>query len=213
MRRICCGLGLVVLAACQPPGQDEGPGSGPAPAGPAPVVASQEPTFGWLEPPRVYALIGEHERLRLTSEQIAALDSIGEWVTEANREPNQQVRDRLAQAPRRGGRPTRVAQASTQPLVEQMARNNEAAMRGVAALLTDEQKRLACEMAAERREEVMGIGGGGNAPDPRIPGVVRNPGTGMARVRGDSLTLLRRGWIWCRPQAGPPPAARPDSAG
>ena len=212
MRRTCGGL-LLFLAACGAPGPEERPRPGPGPVSHAPEAVVQEPAFGWMEPPRVYALIGDRERLQLTSAQITALDSIGEWVTEANREPNQQMRSRLARAPRRGGRPTPVAQAGAQPLMEQMARNNEQAMKGVEALLTDEQKRLACEIARERREDVMGVGEGGQAPDTRVPGVVRRPGTGMQRVRGDSLTLLRRGWRWCRPQAGPPPAVRADSAG
>jgi hypothetical protein len=186
-------IGLAALAAC---GAQPDPESGPAPAS----APSPEGMDGSLvldvsggATPSVYGLLGERQRLQLTSAQVTTLDSIGVVLAAANDSLRRSVREAWnGDRPR----PGREQWQRTQPALVQMARNNRAASMLVHNTLTEEQRGIACDIQAEVRAR---------RPEPvrRAP-----PGSrriGGRRVPADSATLRRPpdGWHWCPPPAEP----------
>ncbi|HET7273983.1 MAG TPA: hypothetical protein VFI91_02320 [Longimicrobiaceae bacterium] len=94
-----------------------------------------------VRPPPVYALLGERQELRLTSEQVAALDSIGSWLNAANAPLFLELNGEP-------GDPSVVDRATMVSLVEQIHENNTAAGEAVRDLLDDTQEGKVCEMFA-----------------------------------------------------------------
>ena len=207
MRRVLPLLAVIASASC-------GGGNPPPQAEPEPESELAGPLPAAAGTPAVIALIGARERLGLTSAQVIALDSIGgSW-----RSRNDAL---VAELRRAWGdrRPrNREGMERARPLFESMGENNDAAARGVEAVLTPEQRQTACELQREAGRERAGRtradgggapGGGGPGGGPRggRAGMGPRGGSGM---RPDSVATMRRGWPWCPPpmEASPPPAAR-----
>ncbi|HEY0016940.1 MAG TPA: hypothetical protein VGC13_11500 [Longimicrobium sp.] len=181
MRRTVLMLGVLALAACGAPPEPE---SGPAPAGQRPVVLD----VGGGGTPSIRGLIGERQRLRLTGAQVTTLDSIAMRLASAN----DSLRNSIGAAGERP-RPGSAEWQRTIPVLETMARNNRAAGLLVQEVLTEEQRRIACEMQAEDE---------GPEPMRRTP-----PGAARIGGRGRPAEVVEpraRGWPWC---AAPVPAA------
>lgn len=187
MKRMMLMIGLAALAAC---GGQPDPENGPAPAS-APGPEGMEGTLvldmSGAGTPSVYGLLGERQRLRLTSAQVTTLDSIGVVLAAANDSLRRTVREAWnGDRPR----PGREQWARTQPALVQIARNNRAASTLVHNTLTEEQRGIACEIQAEVRAR---------RPEPvrRAPPGRRR--IGGRRVAADSAALRRPpdGWHWC----------------
>jgi hypothetical protein len=195
VKRTMLMVGLAALAAC---GAQPDPESGPAPA------SELERTEGLEWPlvmdmsgagtPSVYGLIGERQRLGLTSAQVTTLDSIGVVLAAANDSLRRSVRDAWD-----GDRPRRGYERweRTRPALVQIARNNRAASVLVQNTLSEAQRGIACEIQAEvraRRPEPV---------RPQLPGSRRIGG--RRRPPADSAALRRpvEGWPWCPPPAEP----------
>src|SRR5687768_14887470 len=102
----------ITLAGCA-----SGSGGQPEVAddGPAPVPA-----------PSVYALIGDRERLELSSAQVVALDSLGEWLSETNSPIEDQLQE-LGVATTGLGRQRRGSvPEEAEPLLANVRANNSA---------------------------------------------------------------------------------------
>lgn len=193
MKRMMLTIGLAALAAC---GAQPDPEGGPAPAsaqGPQGVEAPLTLDVSGGSTPSVYGLIGERQRLRLTSAQVTTLDSIAIVLAAANDSLRRSVREAWdGDRPR----PGRERWDRTRPALVQIARNNRAASVLVQNTLTEEQRGIACEIQAEVRAR---------RPEPvrRAP-----PGSrriGGRRVPADSAALRRPpdGWHWCPAPAEP----------
>jgi hypothetical protein len=150
--------------------------------------------------PSIYGLIGARERLGLTSPQVTTLDSIAESL----RTRNTRLSDSLRTVRRVGaGGPIPLPRDSAEragfvPVLREMARNSQASVAAVQALLTEDQRRIACEI---QRESPGGRGGMRGGP----PGGMRR-GMGGMEMEGDSTMRVARGWPWC-PRAAAPGAA------
>ena len=213
--RITLAVAALLLAACG--GQ---PQNGPQPAGsgrdPARDSLQREMFTAWrgAQMPSVYALIGARERLKLTSPQVTALDSIAEAV----REQNRPFADSLQRFTRTGsGGPLRMPSNDAQrrdftDILVKMGVNTRRGVEGVRALLNEEQRTAVCALAAEEgpgrfggRGEGRGGGmggggyGGGGMRGRRMPGMM-----------GDSLGGRAGGWPWCTSQPRGR-GSRPDS--
>lgn len=193
MKRTMLMIGLAALAAC---GGRPDPESGPAPAsapGPQGTEAPLVLDVSGGSTPSVYGLLGERQRLRLTSAQVTTLDSIAVVLAAANDSLRRSVREAWnGDRPRAG----REQWERTRPALIQIARNNRAASLLVQNTLTDEQRGTACEIQAEVRA--------------RRPEPVRRAPPGRRRIGGrpppaDSAALRRApdGWPWCPPPAEP----------
>lgn len=173
-------VGVLMLAACGAPP-------------PVPPTAA-EPAVAPLQPPPVFALIGQRETLELTSEQISALDSIGRWNSSAN--------ETVTRDPRvRDMRPGDPAVDSVTRVIRQ---NNLQAARGVETLLSDEQRRQVCEMFQPegRRDGRAAPRGAQGRPRTGAQGRAGRPG--MMEDRQLSV------WPWCSdPAATTPPGEDP----
>lgn len=184
VKRTMVMLALLALAACG--AQPEPPAQGPGPDGERPVVIDM--TDGGTPPIR--GLIGERQRLGLTGEQVTTLDSLAILLAAAN----DSLRRSMRQGTERGGRarPGSVQLDRALPALQTIAQNNRNASLLVQQVLTDEQRRIACEIQAEddaRRPRAQ-------RPMQRQPLRV-----GGRRVRADTLPQVQRGWPWCPPAA------------
>jgi hypothetical protein len=191
MTRMMAAAALVLVAACG--GQAAPPEDGPAPAQ-ARMAGDGPPVLGGSGP-NVFALIGARQQLALTGAQVTELDSINRVWSVRNDSLQRQLRDY------RGGRTDLEA---VRPVLVQMAENNGVANAAVEAVLTAEQRRIACTLTP---------------PEPATrPQAVRPPGSARIGGRGGRMRpangsevepgmRLRRGWPWC----AAPVAA--DSAG
>ncbi|HET7460893.1 MAG TPA: hypothetical protein VFJ82_06585 [Longimicrobium sp.] len=162
--------------------------------------------------PSVYALIGARERLKLTSAQVTALDSIAE----ATRERNRPLTDSLRSLSNSGnGGPIRQPRGEFQtarylPILTHIGENNRRAVEAIQAQLTPEQRTQVCALVREQRgdrfggrERRGGYGGGGRGGR----GGGRGTMPGMPPMDGDSTRGPggrfgggAGGWPWC---AGP----------
>lgn len=191
MKRTMLMIGLAALAAC---GAQPDPEDGPAPAAaPGGVEGPLVLDVSGGSTPSVYGLIGERERLRLTSAQVTTLDSIAIVLAAANDSLRRSVRDAWD-----GDRPRPGAERweRTRPALIQIARNNQAASLLVQNTLTEEQRGIACQIQAEVRA--------------RRPEPIRRAPPGSRRIGGrrppaDSVAVRRatEGWPWCPPPAEP----------
>lgn len=190
-------MALAALAAC---GGQPAPQDGPAPAGgPSDVALTMDAVGG--APPSIFGLIGARERLSLTSAQVNALDSISVAWSAADQSLRRELRETWGGDRPRGG----DAMQRARPTLERIAQNNQAAAQAVEGVLNEDQRRIACELQAEQRDER-------GPPAPRVSSdAPRGPGGGAPRARprqGDVMMMSRgpRGWPWCaaRPPAPPP---------
>ncbi len=113
---------------------------------PQPEPEDRDRTVLRVQAPPVYALLGEREELRLTSEQVATIDSIGRWLHEANA-PHLLT---LNGAP---GERTVAEEDTLLALLEEIHENNSSAGAAIEDLLNDTQEAQVCEMFAEDLEE------------------------------------------------------------
>lgn len=197
----------LLLAACGGP-----PQPGPQPAGSGrnafgrdTVEREMFAAYRGAQMPSVYALIGARERLKLTSAQVTALDSIAEAV----REQNRPLTDSLRRFSRSGnGGPIRLPSNDAQrrdftAILRAMGENNRRAIDAIQARLTAEQRTSVCTMLQEERGQRFGGmdrrggfgGGGGGRGGGRYGG-----GRGMPpEMMGDSLGTRTGfgGWPWC----------------
>ncbi|HEX2205473.1 MAG TPA: hypothetical protein VHG91_19335, partial [Longimicrobium sp.] len=128
MKRTVLLTALFAAAACAP---NPGPRDGP-------LGAAWRGTQG----PSIYALLGERERLGLSTEQVVALDSIAQALQERNRPLADSLR---AITGSRAGGPVRPPREREQrdavlPGLERVAANNREAVAAVQAALNPAQR-------------------------------------------------------------------------
>jgi hypothetical protein len=212
--KICITLSAAVLllAACGGPQPQEGPQPAGSGRGMPRDSLQRELFTAWrgAQMPSVYGLIGARERLKLTSPQVTALDSIAEAV----REQNRPFTDSLGRFTRTGsGGPIRMPTNDAQRrdfivILQRMGVNTRRGVEGVQAVLNTEQRAAACALAAEERSERFGrregrggMGGGG---------IGGRRSRGMPGMMGDSLggRGMGGGWPWCETR---PRGVRPGS--
>jgi hypothetical protein len=128
--------------------------------------------------PPLYALLGEREALDLTSSQIAALDSIGTWLSSANGPLIDELFERgilRGDDPvLRDTDPPRIDRDG-RPLLVEIGANNDAAEAAIQGILTDEQQTEVCRVfRRERRDRLsevprstarLGVATGFGSPD------------------------------------------------
>lgn len=189
-------LGVVALAAC---GANQDPQDAPRPS-PGPGGRIEGPLvmdMGGANAPSIRGLIGERQRLGLTGAQVTTLDSISIVLNAANDSLRRSVRDAWD-----GDRPRPGTERweRTQPALQQIGLNNRAAALLVQNTLTEDQRRIACEIQAELRARA-------RAEEPvRLAPPGRRRLGGRRAAEADSATLRRRpdGWPWCPAPADPP---------
>ncbi|HSU15868.1 hypothetical protein [Longimicrobium sp.] len=223
--RISLAFAALALAACGGPQPQDGPqpaGSGRVPTARDSLQRELFTAYRAAQMPSVYALIGARERLKLTSPQVTALDSIADAV----REQNRPLTDSLRRFSRSGnGGPIRLPGNDAQRrdfivYLRQIGDNNRRGLDAIQARLTPEQRTAVCAMAAEergfggmdRRGDYGGRGGGRG----RGGGGMYGGGRGMrGDVLGDSIGTRQGlgGWPWCGPLRRPGgPRMQRDSA-
>lgn len=160
--------------------------------------------MGPIQTPPVYALIGQREKLALTSAQVTALDSIGVHIDRVNAPLMSRLRELRGEYGGRRNAP-RPDSEELQPTLEQLRRNNQQAMEGVRNVLTAQQRTTACEMAREASREALRDGRGEYAQR----GAGRQPRGMRGGMAADSaLTWNRPTWTWC---AAPAQGSTPRS--
>jgi hypothetical protein len=179
--------------------------------GPAATPANVTPEAGVdpaaLVAPPVYSLLGFRDRLSLTSEQVARLDSIGGWLDVANRRAQAELRtassDRDRGQPRGGMFGRQAPQRTPEELavLDSLATNNRSAVESVRETLTEEQRERVCELVRPATEEGGRRQGGGRQQ--QSGGRDGQPGT-MMMMGGRYI------WPWCVPADAPAPAAPGD---
>jgi len=209
--RITLSAAVLLLAACGGPQPQEGPQPAGSGRGMPRDSLQRELFTAWrgAQMPSVYGLIGARERLKLTSAQVTALDSIAEAV----REQNRPFADSLGRFTRTGsGGPIRMPTNDAQrrdfiDILQRMGVNTRRGVDGVQAVLNAEQRTAACALAAEERSERFGrmegrggMGGGG---------IGGRRSRGMPGMMGDSIGGRGGGgWPWCETR---PRGVRPGS--
>lgn len=211
--RISLAAALLVAAACH----SRQPETGPQPAGSGgtardTVQREMFAAYRRAQMPSVYGLIGARERLKLTSTQVTALDSIADAV----REQNRPWADSLRRFTRSGnGGPMRLPGNEAQQrdftaILQKMGENTGRAVEAVRGVLNEEQRAGACQLAAEERRERFGRGegrggfGGGGGGGGGGRGGMMGGGRRMPGMMGDSLGGRGTGgWPWCS-RATPP---------
>jgi hypothetical protein len=143
--------------------------------------------------PSIYGLIGARERLGLTSLQVTTLDSIAESLRTRNARLTDSLRAIRDVGP---GGPVPAPRDSAEragfvPVLREIARNNQSSVASIQALLTEDQRRIACEIQRENPGARGGMGMGG-----RGSGGMRRGMPGM-EMEGDSAMRVGRGWPWC----------------
>lgn len=169
MNRNLVGISLALLAGCA-----LAPRQASSPNQPPPVRA-----------PSVFALLGERERLELTSGQVEALDSIGRWLASET----ERVAEELAPADRAGRAQPDTTEVRTR--AEAVTAVHAQAIESVEGLLTETQREMVCTIQREERDER-------GEDDVRAPR--RSPldgPVGFARAR----------WTWCPEEQATPPTA------
>jgi Spy/CpxP family protein refolding chaperone len=222
-RIVLSALGVLFLAACGG-GRSAMPNAGGNPRAASPRDSAQRELFDayrGAQMPSVYALIGARERLKLTSRQVTALDSIAE----AAREVNRPLTDSLRSLTNSGnGGPIRQPRGEFQtqrfiPALRRIAENNRLALAQVQAVLTPEQRTGVCALAREQREQRFGEGarrgGGGRGGGGSRGGMRGGMRGGDMPVAGDTIRgpggrAGVGGWPWCTAPGRNPTS--PDSA-
>ncbi|HVG46171.1 MAG TPA: Spy/CpxP family protein refolding chaperone [Longimicrobium sp.] len=199
---------VLLLAACG--GRQTQDGPQPAGSGRLPRDSVQRELFlayRGAQMPSVFGLIGARERLKLTSAQVTALDSIAQAVREQNRPLTESLRETTRSG---NGGPIRQPRSDEErqefiSLLRRAGENTRRGVAGVQAVLNAEQRAAACALALEERRqrsayfEPRGAGGGRGG----------RRGRGMM---GDSIGgwgMGSAGWPWCGEMR--PRGMRPDS--
>jgi hypothetical protein len=196
---------VLALAACGGPQRDPQPRTMAA--------------YRGAQMPSVYALLGRREQLKLTSQQVTAIDSIAEALSDTNRVLTTQLRQVSGSRP---GGPVRRPRSEEQedrfvPVLERIGENNRRAQEAIGRVLTAEQRDTLCAEQGRQREPFeerfgRGMGRGGGRPPMGGRGgaglpPIGIPGSGM-EMEDDSVEgpPVRRGWAFC---PAPPPRNRP----
>jgi len=175
-------LGCLLVAACGAP--------------PPPLSSAPDPGIDMrLDPPPVHALLGHRAALDLTSEQIDALDAVGQQVHAANHPLLMQMQD--------------VERSSGNPLVRheiltvagQIHMNNYQAMERVRGILSDSQREEACGLFASSKSTARGLRTA--AADGDMRSITRPNGNLHVNSQRQNGPV----WSWCY-EAGRSTAAR-----
>jgi len=126
--------------------------------GPAQPAVTPEPSpgavaIGTLEVPPVHALIGHRAELSLSSEQVNALDSIGQHVHAENQTRMRRLAEHRGELRTgREARPGEVVPATdtARAILESIQAVNREAKDGVRELLTAEQRTRTCVLFRDR---------------------------------------------------------------
>jgi hypothetical protein len=97
-----------------------------------------------LGPPPIYALVGYREELKLTSEQITALDAIAQEVEEQNLPLIEELRTKSSERSRSAGQ--LVVGPDGAELLNQIKANQQEAAEAVEAVLVEEQRTEVCKL-------------------------------------------------------------------
>lgn len=161
IRKAVCVLAILPLAAC---------GTARIPSDAVAVVTPLS-----LGPPPIYSLLGYRQELDLTSEQVAALDSIAQAVQAENRELVEELR-KASEGNRSG---LMVVRPNGEPILQEIQANHRQAGEAIEKLLDEEQKASVCELFERPDQGRRGEGGRRRQaqPDPRY--------------------LQPAGWPWC----------------
>ncbi len=137
-----------------------------------------------LEPPPIYSLLGYRSELNLTSEQVAALDSIAQAVRDENRELVAELRQTSGE--RRGQSGAMVVSEEGRPVLESIRENQLAAVDAVSRLLDESQRAEVCRLST-RENQRRGAAQG------------RQPRQQEQLDPVDERSALQRpvGWNWC----------------
>jgi hypothetical protein len=165
---------VLAVAAC---GGSPPPAATPLPEG-ALIVTER------VQPPPVHALLGYRTELNLSSEQVAALDSIGQAIFAAGDTVRTQMMERQAQ--QRGRRDTRGTPALIESLTA-LSEQNRLAQEAVQEVLTDEQEARVCQLFERDRNRRA-------APAPRA----RQDRSGRTVQLPPMATRV---WSWCAPSS------------
>lgn len=143
-----------------------------------------------LEPPPIYSLLGYRSDLHLTSEQVAALDSIALAVRDENRELVAELRQ--ASSERRNQSGALVVTEQGRPVLQAIRDNQLAAVDAVSQLLDESQRAEVCRLST--RENERDRRGATERRAPRRP----EPSDSL-----DERGALQRpvGWSWCQASA------------
>jgi hypothetical protein len=205
---------VLLLAACTHSGQSGAPGPG-AMTVPADTSAMSFEARGPGRAPPTFGLIGQRERLGLTSQQVTAIDSIGEDLRRGNEALLRHLR---ALQDSLGGRDRMTARTEEQllqrgaPEFAQMRANNLQATRGVFDVLTPEQRTLTCTMIREGNGDMREGRYGADRRRGEGPGGYGRYGNNQRRrMPADSMRARPRGGavlFWC-PADSTKPIVRP----
>ncbi|MDB4950134.1 MAG: hypothetical protein JWM27_2783 [Gemmatimonadetes bacterium] len=217
-RRIGLAAAVLLLAACKSPQ----PATSPRTVAMDSARAA-EVMRGPGQAPPIFGLLGQREKLNLTSAQIVSLDSIGEDLHARNEPINRHLRalqDSLGGRDRMSERTRRELLDRGAPLYTELRTNNRRAAESVHAVLTTDQRDATCRMLREDRDQRTadasgrgrnrrgaGTGGGGGGG-----GYGRQGGmAGRGGMYGDTLRMSRSSdsaLYWCAPDTTHRPAAR-----
>ncbi len=142
-----------------------------------------------LEPPPIYSLLGYRSELKLTSDQVAALDSIGQAVRDENRELVAELRQ--TSDGRRSQAGALVVTEQGRPVLEAIRENQLAAVDAVSHVLDESQRAEVCRLSTRESERARR-----DAPERRSPRQPEPPDS------LDERGALQRpvGWNWCQTQ-------------
>ena len=146
---------------------------------------------GPMQPPPVYSLIGQRQKLELTSAQVNALDSIGNQLSRESSPLSARLREIYGDPGARRRGPTEAGDS----LVIQLRRNNQRAVQSVQALLSERQRTLVCEVFRETPEELRERRAAMRERERQ-----RRTGRGMDM---EMMDLNRSVWPWCTQAAAP----------
>jgi len=168
-------------------------------ASPQPAQLEAAQAIGPMEPPPVHALIGHRQALGLSSEQITALDSIGQQLNAENQALMRTVAEYRNQVRSRTGRDARPGDALSAPeevrtAANQIRLNNRAATVAVRQLLTTEQEARTCQLFRETDERRQG--GVSTLADRRATPAERR------RRAAERSPMVPPTWAWCAEQPG-----------
>lgn len=139
-----------------------------------------------LASPPIYSLLGYRSDLQLSSEQIAALDSIAQDVQKTNGDLAEEL-SRMSDRPRT---PTGafVVMPEGEPILDQLRHNQKAAGEAVGELLSEDQRNRVCELF-DRDGRARRSSGGNSATR-----------QSAQRRDVDNRVLGPAGWPWCGDQ-------------
>jgi hypothetical protein len=134
-----------------------------------------------LEPPPIYALLGFRRDLELSSEQVAALDSIAQAAQEEIRPLVRELQDHGRERPRQPG--TIDVGTAGQPVLEEIREKQRRTVEAVAEVLSEQQRETVCRLFDRSRT--------GSRAQPRgSAGAAHDD----AQSRGMPVPV---GWHWC----------------